>query len=84
MIGIYYLIISIITFITYGADKQLAKAGGQRVPEKILFLLGLLGGCFGAIPGMLVFRHKTRKQMFWIANISFCLLHLVIFFAIIR
>jgi len=45
-------------------DKQKAKKGSWRIPEKTLFLLTLLGGGIGTITGMYLFRHKTRKLYF--------------------
>lgn len=54
--------ISVVTFLTYGYDKVVAGAGPTRVPEIILLGLALIGGTFGALLGMLVFRHKTGKN----------------------
>ncbi|MCI8393486.1 MAG: DUF1294 domain-containing protein [Clostridia bacterium] len=45
-------------------DKQKAKHGSWRIPEKTLFLFTLLGGGFGTIAGMYIFKHKTRKLYF--------------------
>ena len=45
-------------------DKQKAKQGSRRIPEKTLFLFTLLGGGFGTIAGMYIFKHKTRKLYF--------------------
>jgi uncharacterized membrane protein YsdA (DUF1294 family)/cold shock CspA family protein len=60
---------SILCFFAYGADKRAAEKGTWRTPEASLLLLGLVGGWPGAIVGMHVFRHKTRKAsfrgMFW-------------------
>lgn len=54
--------ISVVTFLTYGYDKAVAGAGPTRVPEAVLLGLALIGGTFGALLGMLVFRHKTGKN----------------------
>lgn len=59
-----YLLASILTFAAYGADKRAATNGTWRTPEASLLLLGLVGGWPGAIIGMRVFRHKTRKTSF--------------------
>lgn len=48
----------------YGYDKWQAKGGGRRVPERTLLGLALLGGAAGALVGMRVTRHKTRKAAF--------------------
>lgn len=59
-------ILSIIEFSLMGYDKHQAEAGGSRVPEKTLLGLGVIGGAVGGLLGMQVFRHKTRKQYFWL------------------
>ena len=55
---------SVLSFILYGFDKRRARLDGQRVPEKRLHLLALLGGWPGAMFGQRVFRHKTVKTRF--------------------
>lgn len=57
-------VINVITFAVFGIDKLKAVKNRWRVPEKILFLLALLGGSLGAIIGMYSFRHKTKKIAF--------------------
>lgn len=49
-------------------DKVKAVRGTYRVPERFFLILALLGGGFGVVVGMLVFRHKIRKPLFtvWI------------------
>ena len=69
-IGGFYLLMSIIAFISYGRDKRLAKEQKWRTPEKVLLLLGFLGGGIGAVAGMEVFRHKTKHWYFWAVNIA--------------
>ena len=69
---VWYLIgINIITFIMYGIDKYNAVHKKYRISEYSLFILSFLGGSLGAIVGMRVFHHKTRKILFWILNIIF-------------
>lgn len=60
----YVLGVNIIGFFAMLIDKQKAKRGSWRIPEKTLFLLTLLGGGVGTIIGMYLFRHKTRKLYF--------------------
>jgi uncharacterized protein len=74
----YYLLASAAGFALYGIDKMLAKAARSRIPERTLLLSGLAGGSFGALLGMIVFHHKTRKQKFWLLNAAFSALHLSI------
>jgi uncharacterized membrane protein YsdA (DUF1294 family) len=45
-------------------DKSQARKGGQRVRERTLLLLALLGGSPGLVLGMLMVRHKTKKASF--------------------
>lgn len=73
---IYYGVINLFTFLLWGFDKTQAIRHNYRVPEKWLFILTLLGGCFGALAGMLVFRHKTRKTLFWVLVGLACVIHL--------
>ncbi len=63
-VALYLILISIITFIVFGADKQRARKKEWRIPEKVLFFLAIIGGSVGAILGMLIFHHKTRKWYF--------------------
>ena len=60
----YLVLINVITFAVYGADKRRAQKDRGRVPERTLFLLAVLGGSIGALLGMRVFRHKTRHWYF--------------------
>ena len=60
----YLVLMNLVTFWVYGADKRRARRGRWRVPERTLFLLPLLGGSIGALAGMRVFHHKTRKTKF--------------------
>ncbi len=60
----YLVLINVITFAVYGADKRRAQKDRWRVPERTLFLLAVLGGSIGALLGMRVFRHKTRHWYF--------------------
>ena len=52
----------------YGADKQRAKQRQRRYRERTLLMLGVLLGAAGALLGMSLFHHKTRKIRFWIVN----------------
>ena len=61
--------LNFISFLLFGYDKFQAKRGGWRIPERVLLGLSLVGGGIGALAGMQVFRHKTRKKIFWVAAI---------------
>lgn len=75
----YYLIaINVITWIIYGLDKWKARKGKQRIPERTLLLLTAAGGSVGAIAGILMFRHKTRKAKFVVAVPVMLVVHCVL------
>ena len=61
---IYFIMINIIGFLIMFIDKQKAKKGAWRIPEKTLFIITALGGGIGTIAGMYTFRHKTQKLQF--------------------
>ena len=61
---IYFVIINILGFLIMYIDKQKAKKGKWRIPEKTLFIITALGGGIGTIAGMYLFRHKTQKLKF--------------------
>lgn len=63
------IVLCIVAFIMYGADKSRAKKHKWRIPEKTLLLIGLLGGALGALLGMKLFRHKTQHWYFWVINV---------------
>ncbi len=60
----YLVLVNVIAFAVYGADKRRARKDRWRVPEKTLFLLALIGGSLGALLGMKVFHHKTKHWYF--------------------
>lgn len=60
----YLVFINIISFFAMGVDKWKARKNRYRIPEKVLFLLALIGGSIGAICGMYTFRHKTKHWYF--------------------
>nr|WP_325212753.1 DUF1294 domain-containing protein [uncultured Oscillibacter sp.] len=69
LLAIWLLLINIITFLVFGADKLQAKRKEKkdtvrRVPEKNLLLLAAVGGSVGALLGMKIFRHKTLHKAF--------------------
>lgn len=74
------LIINLIAFVFYGFDKVMAKAHRRRVPERVLLMIGIFGGAFGALIGMILFRHKIRQGRFWLILIPCALVHLGLFF----
>lgn len=61
---VWLLLMSLVLFVTMGADKRRAVKGLRRVPEARLFALALLGGAVGGWLGMYAFRHKTKHWNF--------------------
>ena len=84
MLLVYYLIfVNIAAFALYGIDKHKAVKGRWRIPERTLIFIAVIGGSAGALAGMLIWHHKTRKKKFYItvpvftvllaASVCFCL-----------
>ena len=63
-LAVYLIVMNVIAFIVYGADKAKARRGQWRVSERTLLALAALGGALGAQLGMSVFRHKTKHRKF--------------------
>lgn len=65
---IWLSVMSALAFILFGWDKHLARHRLRRIPEAALLGCAVLGGSAGALAGMLLFHHKTRKPAFrlWI------------------
>lgn len=65
-----YFIMSVVSYLTYYADKQAAQQKTRRIPEANLIFVGLLGGWPGALIAQQVLRHKNRKasfqSMYWV------------------
>ena len=68
--GGYLILLSLVTFFAYGADKLSAKKRWYRVPEKVLLSLSLFGGAYGGIIGMKIFSHKTRGENWYFTAIN--------------
>ncbi|MDR2698708.1 MAG: DUF1294 domain-containing protein [Candidatus Methanoplasma sp.] len=71
-----YAVLNGVAFFLYWADKRKATGGKYRISESTLLISGLLGP-FGALAGMKVFRHKTRKTKFKLIYL-FAAVHLVL------
>lgn len=59
-----YVVLSVVTFLAYAADKSAASRGAWRTPEANLHLLALAGGWPGALVAQQFLRHKSTKQPF--------------------
>lgn len=66
LVLIVFIVMNLTGFITCLKDKRAAVKHGWRVPEKTLFLIGLLWGAIGTFASMLLFRHKTKHWYFMV------------------
>ena len=74
----YYLIsINLIGFILIFIDKQKAIHHKWRIPESILLLISIIGGCFGTLISMYLYHHKTKKLKFKLVHLV-CIIYLMI------
>ena len=78
LLWMWLSLINLIAFIAMGNDKYRAATEKWRIPEKNLFLMALLGGSFGGICGMYVFRHKTRHKKFSVGFPAILILQLTL------
>jgi hypothetical protein len=74
----YLIIINILSFILYGIDKLKAIKKEERISEKTLILIGILGGSIGSLIGMNLFRHKTKKLKFIISLPLILIIHIIV------
>lgn len=74
----FFTAINVVTFLTFGYDKYLAKNNKWRIPERSLFLLTLMCGSIGAVLGMFLFKHKISKPSFYIPIIIIIALQIAI------
>lgn len=72
-----YLLCNAFSFCLYGIDKRKAKLHKWRISEMSL-LLAAVFGVIGALAGMYVFHHKTRKAKFFIGVPAIGILELLL------
>lgn len=65
-LGLYLLLVNIVTAAVYHSDKKRAIKHRRRISESTLILLALIGGSAGAFISMRAFYHKTKKPKFYI------------------
>jgi uncharacterized membrane protein YsdA (DUF1294 family) len=70
-----------VAFLAFALDKRSAERNRLRISERFL-LLSAAAGPFGALMGMKLFRHKTRKLKFYLVP-AFLFLHLLIIAALV-
>ncbi|TQR05104.1 DUF1294 domain-containing protein [Psychrobacillus soli] len=84
IILIVVLIMSILSFIVMGYDKSQAKKHKQRVSERTLWTLAILGGGIGAYLGMQLFRHKTKHTNFRVGFLMLLILYAFLLFWLVK
>lgn len=73
---VIYILINVVSFAMYVWDKHKAREDKWRTPEATLLAVSFFGP-FGAVAGMRLARHKTRKLKFKVVYL-FLVLHLVL------
>ena len=72
--SIYTVVMSGITYLAFGWDKQQAREKQWRIPEAKLHIMELLGGWPGAFLAQRRFRHKCSKVsyqvVFWVIALT--------------
>lgn len=75
---LYLAVMNAVGFFLMGDDKNRARKGRWRIPERTLFLVSLLGGSLGSLAGMYCFRHKTRHLAFRFGLPSILIVHIAV------
>ena len=74
----YLFLINALSFALMHIDKKKAIRGSWRIPERTLLLTCLLGGSYGGLLGMKLFRHKTLHLKFSIGLPCMAAVHTVL------
>lgn len=65
VIFLIYLLLNVISFCMFAADKHKAVKGKWRISETALITSAVFG-IFGGFCGMYIMHHKTKKPKFYI------------------
>lgn len=77
MVLVYLAVMTLFGFGSMYIDKRKAKHHQWRIPEKVLFIIAILGGSLGSNAGMRLCRHKTKHWYFVVGMPVILLLQLV-------
>lgn len=79
-----YLIVSLISFITYAIDKSKARQSKWRTPEATLLTIDLICGWPGGLLAQATLRHKNQKTSYQIKFLLVTLTNLLVVAALTR
>lgn len=68
---------NVIGFALMAYDKHCAVNAKRRIPEWFLMIVAALLGAFGSLCGMIIFKHKTAKKLFYIGVPVLLLLQII-------
>ena len=75
---VYLILINAAGLLIMLIDKQKARRNRWRISEATLMTVAALGGSFGSLIGMKLFRHKTKRLKFSIGIPLLLVLHIII------
>ncbi|MFD1174739.1 DUF1294 domain-containing protein [Paenibacillus puldeungensis] len=76
---LWFVFINTVAYLVMSDDKRRARQRRERIPEKTLFLLALIGGALGVLLAMNVKRHKTKHISFRVGVPLLLLLNAIIY-----
>ena len=79
----YLLIMNLISFALFFADKQKSKRDKWRIKESTLHFVSFMGGTLGSIAAMILFHHKTKKPKFVIITIIALIFNVVLVYELL-
>ena len=74
-----YLAINLVGMLAVYIDKNRAKFGIERVPERVLMFFGIIGGAAGMLMMMHLVRQKTRRPKFKVGFPIMIVFHVLVF-----
>ena len=77
LVLLHYAIFSVVSAAMHFADKRRAVRSKQRIPERSLHSMELVGGWPGAIAMTRLIRHKTSKRCYMIRLYAIAASHVV-------
>jgi len=87
MIKIYFISVTVFSFLLYAYDKFKALKNSRdvrRISENKLLFSSLIGGTIGSIISMFLFRHKIKKISFLVKLILVIVIQTVIIYLYIN